>query len=142
MSLIDLPIEELEMCGGYAHYEIVAKYGNTHDALLVLQNKLNGRFDAMIVDNKGADQDAGSATPVIRRKPIKKTFIKTLKELVDSGWGTGLNGLETCLVHPTASTVFDLQMLKHCGEERATVGQVCEQNKWHWTSEMLIEKEV
>ena len=84
MGIFDLPIDELEMCGGYEHYTIVHVYRNRDAYLAVIQNRLNGAYTSVFITDDGVRVD--HSVVVCRPKKRKKTFIKTLKELVDSGW--------------------------------------------------------
>lgn len=132
MSFLEVPVEHLEMIGPYDHYRVVRVYSNGDTGILVLLNPLNGRYGSMDVTSDGRHLHTNIPVVVVRK--VKKVFIKTLKELVDSGWDwdCSLNALR----HPSSKHFFAQGMFEHFGQEYKYQGG------WTWTPQMLIEKEV
>ena len=139
MSILGLTEEDLELCEGYEHYALIAVYPNKYASLLILKNNLSDKICAMDVYLSG--RACSGYSLVCRPKKQKKTFIKTLKELVDSGWDTEIVYGDVYLSHARSNQRFHTDMLKFCGHERIYYKQT-EQSRWAWTPEMLIEKEV
>lgn len=139
MRIIDLPIEELELSleirsEGYSITGIVKTSSDIH---VVVAERVGLHVRTFYVSSDGW---SGGRTghQVVRPKKRKKTFIKTLKELVDSGWTFGEDG---CLHFPDSNFAFAPRMSAFLGQE-IDYSPSSPQGIWTWTPEMLIEKEV
>ena len=139
MRVVDLPMEELEWCkepqyrlaGVVAttkhHHAVVAERVGPSNA----DTRAIGDVYCVFVNDDGFSLAGGQ---VIRKRTQKKTFIKTLKELVDSGWvwDPSINAL----IHPCSRSFFVQRMFVYFGQEYKDQGECT------WSPEMLIEKEV
>jgi hypothetical protein len=138
MSILDCPVDELEMCNGYEQYNIISIHANSHSCVVVLQNRLNDMYASIYTNTVG--RAYCSEPPVVRRKKKKVTYIKTFDELIMTGWRVEIVSDTFVLSHPDTSTRIVYNMIPFFGQRRE-YDRACAQNEWTWPAEALEEKE-
>ena len=136
MSILDCKIEELEMVA--PSLRLVQLYVNPdgNGGVVVASNKSDGEFGAIWINKDGyPGMGNRECTKVIRKKKKKVVYIKTIKELIDSGWNI-LPG-HTFLHHGDCLTTIPSNLFCCLGmlrDEELTSG-------FTWPPEALIEKD-